>query len=42
MRNALSHGYFRVDLSILWRTIQTDLPTMRIQVADLLKTIPSI
>jgi uncharacterized protein with HEPN domain len=26
MRNALAHGYFKVDLSIVWRTIRKDLP----------------
>jgi uncharacterized protein with HEPN domain len=28
MRNALSHGYFDVDLDIVWRTRQNDLPTL--------------
>jgi uncharacterized protein with HEPN domain len=26
MRNALSHRYFGVDLEIVWRTVQNDLP----------------
>lgn len=26
MRNALAHGYFKVDLGIVWKTIQADLP----------------
>ena len=25
MRNAVAHGYFKVDLEIVWRTIATDL-----------------
>lgn len=25
MRNAVAHGYFKVDLEIVWGTIQTDL-----------------
>ena len=25
MRNALSHGYFKVDLEIVWKTIHSDL-----------------
>lgn len=33
MRNALSHGYFAVDLHIVWRTIQQDLPGLRTQIA---------
>lgn len=26
MRNALAHGYFKVDLEIIWATIHNDLP----------------
>lgn len=29
MRNALSHGYFKVDLEIVWKTIQVDLPALQ-------------
>ena len=36
MRNALSHGYFKVDLAIVWQTIQNDLPALKQQVAALL------
>lgn len=25
MRNAVSHGYFKVDMSIVWRTVHSDL-----------------
>jgi len=28
MRNALAHGYFKVDLAIVWRTIESDLPDL--------------
>ena len=28
MRNALAHGYFKVDLSVVWRTIGEDLPPL--------------
>ena len=28
MRNRLIHGYFLVDLDILWRTIQADVPVL--------------
>ena len=28
MRNALAHGYFKVDLSIVWKTIGNDLPPL--------------
>jgi uncharacterized protein with HEPN domain len=32
MRNALSHGNFSVDLSVVWSTIRNDLPRLREQV----------
>lgn len=28
MRNRLAHGYFKVDLEIVWRTIQNDFPDL--------------
>jgi uncharacterized protein with HEPN domain len=28
MRNAVAHGYFEVDLDIVWKTIITDLPSL--------------
>ena len=36
MRNALAHGYFNVDLAIVWQTIKNDLPGLKSQVAELL------
>ena len=36
MRNALSHGYFRVDLEIVWKTIERELPALEDQVRALL------
>jgi uncharacterized protein with HEPN domain len=36
MRNVLAHGYFKIDLEILWRTIHRDLPTLHRQVAALI------
>ena len=29
MRNAVEHGYYKVDLEIVWRTIVADLPGFR-------------
>ncbi|MBI3147484.1 MAG: DUF86 domain-containing protein [Betaproteobacteria bacterium] len=39
MRNAVAHGYFEVDLEIVWTTIQTDLPAFLIQVQQALESI---
>jgi len=35
MRNVLAHGYFTVDLVIVWQTIHNDLPSLQKQVAAL-------
>ena len=32
MRNAIAHGYFKVDLEIVWNTIQRDLPSLRARI----------
>ena len=32
MRNALAHGYFKVDLQIVWKTIEVNLPILEEQV----------
>lgn len=34
MRNRVSHGYDKVDLEIVWKTIQCDLPTLYQQVRE--------
>jgi uncharacterized protein with HEPN domain len=35
LRNALAHGYFNVDLAIVWQTLQNDLLSLKAQVASL-------
>lgn len=35
MRNRIAHGYFKVDLEIVWRTIQRDLPELAKAIGDL-------
>ena len=35
MRNALAHGYFTVDLDIVWATVTQDLPGLKSQLAAL-------
>ena len=40
MRNALAHGYFKVDFEVVWKTIHNDLPDLYRQIeaaADQLK-----
>lgn len=33
MRNVLAHGYYKVDLAVVWKTIEKDLPYLQKQVA---------
>ena len=35
MRNVLAHGYFKVDLDIVWTTIQKDLSDLRTKILSL-------
>ena len=41
LRNQVSHGYFKVDLEIVWRTIQHDLPGMEQDIQRLLHSLPN-
>jgi uncharacterized protein with HEPN domain len=36
MRNAVAHGYFAVDLDIVWSTIRSDLPSLGDRARELL------
>ena len=32
MRNRLSHGYFSVDMELVWKTVQNDIPDLEKQI----------
>lgn len=34
-RDRVIHGYFRVDLEIVWEIVETELPRLREQIAGL-------
>ncbi|SCZ58888.1 MULTISPECIES: HepT-like ribonuclease domain-containing protein [Photorhabdus] len=36
MRNALAHGYFKVDFEIVWKTIHSDLPRLYQQILEVM------
>ena len=36
MRNALAHGYFKVDLRIVWTTVRKELPDLSAKILSLL------
>ncbi len=40
MRNVLAHGYYKVDLALVWTTIKRDLPKLQTQVALALNAMP--
>ena len=40
MRNALAHGYFKVDFEIVWKTICSDLPGLRRQIQEVIQDLP--
>lgn len=37
-RNWLSHGYFRINLEVVWQTIEIDLPELQANVTQVLAT----
>lgn len=40
MRNAVAHGYFKVDLEIVWKTLQNDLTGLHAQVQEIRQGLP--
>ena len=38
-RNALAHGYFKIDLDVVWKTVERDLPLLGAQVDEALLTL---
>ncbi|MBV9241582.1 MAG: DUF86 domain-containing protein [Acidobacteria bacterium] len=40
MRDRMVHQYFRVDLDVVWETIQTDIPLLRSQVQPIYGSLP--
>ena len=36
MRNKLTHEYFGVDLDIVWKTYQEDLPELKSKIKEIL------
>ena len=39
--NLLAHGYFKVDLDVVWKTVDRDLPILAIQVSEIISTLRS-
>lgn len=41
MRNAIAHGYFKVDLEIVWKTISSELPALHALVHEITQRLPT-
>ena len=41
MRNAVAHGYFKVDFEIVWKTIHSDLSGLHAQVTEVQANLPT-
>jgi uncharacterized protein with HEPN domain len=39
MRHVLVHGYFEIDLDIVWAAVENDLPDLKQKVTAILKTM---
>lgn len=39
MRNHIVHGYFGIDLEIVWKTIRDDLPALRRELVPMLQDL---
>jgi len=35
----LAHGYFKVDLDVVWKTVERDLPMLEAQVGKVLQSL---
>ncbi len=42
MRNRVSHGYFTVDLELVWKTLEKDIPELQKQVQKIYNQISSV
>lgn len=39
MRNLLAHGYYKVDVNVVWKTIERDLPYLQEQVTQAMRDL---
>ncbi|MDO9556404.1 MAG: DUF86 domain-containing protein [Coriobacteriia bacterium] len=39
-RNHVVHGYFEVDIEMVWETVERDMPILKRQVARILRSLP--
>jgi uncharacterized protein with HEPN domain len=39
MRHVLVHGYFETDKELVWRVVEQDIPTLKLQIEKILGTL---
>ena len=39
MRNLLAHGYYKVDVNVVWKTIERDLPYLQERVNQTMRDL---
>ena len=39
MRNRITHGYFDINLGVVWQTVRNDLPHLRNEITALLRSL---
>ena len=37
MRNRIAHGYFDINLDVVWDTVQMELPELAAQISDVVR-----
>lgn len=42
MRNRVSHGYFTVDLELVWKTLEKDIPELQRQIQEIYKQLSEV
>ena len=38
MRNRMAHGYFDIDLDVVWETVQASLPALQKQLVAIIES----
>ena len=39
MRDQLIHGYFGIDLNIVWKTVKKDIPKLKKEIKELVESL---
>lgn len=42
MRNRVSHGYFTVDLELVWKTLEKDIPELENHIQEIYRHLSSV